>query len=56
MAAAAIDSSYRYLKEKRTMIDNPTPVFADMHTMMGFPDVWDFDARWARTKTDEAAE
>jgi len=56
VAAAAIDSSYRYLKEKRTLIDSPTPVYADMHTMMGFPAVWDFDARWARTKTDEAAE
>jgi 2,3-dimethylmalate lyase len=56
VAAAAIDSSYRHLKEKRSMIDNPTPVYADMHSLMGFPEVWDFDKRWARNKTDEAAE
>ena len=56
VAAAAIDSSYRHLKEKRSMIYNPTPVYADMHSLMGFPEVWDFDKRWARNKTDEAAE
>jgi 2-methylisocitrate lyase-like PEP mutase family enzyme len=55
-AAAALDSTYRYLKDKRTMIDNPQPVYADMHTLMGFPDVWDFDKRWARKENKEAAE
>ncbi len=57
VAAAAIDASYRFLKDRRTLIDSPTPVWEDMHTLMGFPDVWDFDKRWAEEDaTDEAAE
>lgn len=57
VAAAAIDASYRFLKDHRTLIDSPTPVWEDMHTLMGFPDVWDFDKRWAEEDaTDEAAE
>ncbi len=51
VAAAAIDASFRYLKDKKTLIDSPTPVWEDMHTLMGFPDVWAFDKQWA----DEAA-
>ena len=47
VAAAAIDASFRYLKDKKTLIDSPTPVWKDMHTLMGFPDVWAFDERWA---------
>jgi 2-methylisocitrate lyase-like PEP mutase family enzyme len=47
VATAAIDASYRYLKDKKTLIDSPTPVWKDMHTLMGFPDVWAFDERWA---------
>lgn len=57
VAAAAIDASYRFLKDHRTLIDSPTPVWEDMHTLMGFPDVWDFDKRWAEEDAnDEAAE
>lgn len=57
VAAAAIDASYRFLKDHRTLIDSPTPVWEDMHTLMGFPEVWDFDKRWADEEaTDEAAE
>jgi len=57
VAAAAINASYRFLKDHRTLIDSPTPVWEDMHTLMGFPDVWDFDKRWAEEDaTDEAAE
>ncbi len=55
-AAAALDATYRYLKDNRTMIDNPTPVYEDMHTLMGFPDVWDFDKRWAVEENKDAAE
>jgi 2-methylisocitrate lyase-like PEP mutase family enzyme len=47
VAAAAIDASFRYLKDKKTLIDSPTPVWEDMHTLMGFPDVWAFDKQWA---------
>ncbi len=56
-AAAAIDASYRYLKDNKTLIDSPTPFWSDMHTLMGFPEVWDFDKRWAdEDAADEAAE
>ena len=53
VAAAAIDASFRYLKDKKTLIDSPTPVWEDMHTLMGFPEVWAFDKQWA---DEDAAE
>jgi 2-methylisocitrate lyase-like PEP mutase family enzyme len=53
VAAAAIDASFRYLKDKKTLIDSPTPVLEDMHTLMGFPEVWAFDKQWA---DEDAAE
>jgi len=53
VAAAAMDASFRYLKDNKTLIDSPTPVWEDMHTLMGFPDVWAFDERWAK---EDAAE
>ncbi len=52
-AAGAVDAAYQHLKTAGTAIGTPTPVYEDMHELMGFPEVWAFEQRWRR---DEAAE
>ena len=52
-AAGAVDAAYQHLKTARTAIGTPTPVYQNMHELMGFPEVWAFEERWRR---DEAAE
>ena len=46
-AAAAIDGAYRHLKEQQTTEELPVPYYRDMHSVMGFPEVWEFEKRWA---------
>jgi 2-methylisocitrate lyase-like PEP mutase family enzyme len=47
-AAAVFDTAYRHLQQKRTQIGMPVPLYPSpqMHELMGFPEIWDFERRW----------
>jgi 2-methylisocitrate lyase-like PEP mutase family enzyme len=47
-ATAALDQAYTHLKSERSQqgLDLPLYKSNDMHELMGFPAVWDFDKRW----------
>ena len=47
VAAEAMRLSWAHLKDKGTSIDVAVPQYRDMHELMGFADVWDFEKRWA---------
>ena len=51
-ACFAIEKAFSYLKEKQTLEDSPVPAFTmqQMHELVGFPDVWDFEKRHVETK------
>ena len=54
-AAEAMRQAYAYLLEHGSTLGSPVPALkleGGMHTLMGFPDVWAFEERWAA----EAAE
>jgi len=55
VAAAALESAYRSLLKDGTSaaIDTPMIGLTDMHKLMGFEEVWEFERKWAR---GEAAE
>lgn len=44
-ATDALTQAYRQLRSSGTSDDSRS--IADMHTLMGFDEVWEFDARWA---------
>ena len=48
-AAAALRGAYRYLYANGSSTGLDVPLFriVDMHRLMGFDDVWEFDRRWA---------
>jgi len=48
-AAAAMQRAYRYLYGTGSSIGLDVPLYGieDMHRLMGFDDVWEFDKRWA---------
>jgi 2-methylisocitrate lyase-like PEP mutase family enzyme len=49
--AAALERSYAHLREHGDTNSLPASViygFGEMNKLMGFPEVWDFDRRWAR--------
>ena len=46
-AVEAMRLAWSHLKDKGTSIDVGTPQYRDMHDLMGFPEVWDFEKRWA---------
>ncbi|MGQ0510753.1 MAG: isocitrate lyase/PEP mutase family protein, partial [Betaproteobacteria bacterium] len=54
MAAAchAIEKSFSYLKEKQTLENCPVPAYdmKQLHELVGFQDVWDFERRHVETK------
>jgi 2-methylisocitrate lyase-like PEP mutase family enzyme len=57
--AAALERSYAHLLQHGDTNGLPGGVihdFAKMNELMGFPEVWDFDKRWARPATKQAAE
>jgi 2-methylisocitrate lyase-like PEP mutase family enzyme len=57
--AAALERSYAHLLRHGDTNGLPEGVihdFAKMNELMGFPEVWDFDKRWARPETKQAAE
>ncbi|MCP5150087.1 MAG: isocitrate lyase/PEP mutase family protein [Chromatiales bacterium] len=48
-ASAALDAIYRHLRDTGSSLGTEVPLYpiSDMHTLMGFQDVWAFDQRWA---------
>lgn len=51
-ACAAIEKSFSYLKEKQTLAGCPVPAYdmKQLHELVGFQDVWDFEKRHVETK------
>ena len=49
VACAAMEANYRYLKENGSTVGSPVPAYtmAQLHELMGFPDVWEFEKRYA---------
>jgi len=54
MAAAcfAIEKSFSHLKEKQTLENCPVPAYdmKQLHELVGFPDVWEFERKHVETK------
>lgn len=48
-AAAALKSSYQHIKDTGSTLGSKTPLLPipELHDLMGFEDVWEFDKRWA---------
>jgi hypothetical protein len=46
---AALDANYNYLKSHGSTEGSPTPAYtmAQLHDLMGFPEVWAFEKRFA---------
>ena len=51
-ACAALEKAFSYLKEKQTLEGSPVPAFdmKQLHELVGFQDVWDFERRHVETK------
>ena len=47
VAAEAMRQSFAHLKDSGTSVGDPLPQYQDIHGLMGFPEVWDFEKRWA---------
>ena len=49
VVCAALDANYRYLKGHGSTDGSPTPAYtmAQLHELTGFPDVWEFEKRFA---------
>ena len=47
VAAEAMRQAWSHLKDKGTSNGVAAPQYRDMHELMGFADVWDFEKRWA---------
>jgi len=47
VAAEAMRLAWAHLKDKGSSNGVAVPQYRDMHALMGFPDVWDFEKRWA---------
>jgi 2-methylisocitrate lyase-like PEP mutase family enzyme len=47
VAAEAMRQSFAHLKDSGTSVGDPLPQYRDIHGLMGFPEVWDFEKRWA---------
>jgi 2-methylisocitrate lyase-like PEP mutase family enzyme len=49
VVCAALDANYRYLKAHGSTEGSPTPAYTmeQLHDLTGFPDVWDFEKRFA---------
>ncbi|MEW6124366.1 MAG: isocitrate lyase/PEP mutase family protein [Pseudomonadota bacterium] len=57
--AAALEASYAHLLihgDTNSLSADVIYDFGKMNELMGFPEVWDFDRRWARPEQDAAAE
>lgn len=51
VVCAALDANYRYLKGHGSTDGSPTPAYtmAQLHDLMGFPEVWAFEKRFAES-------
>ena len=51
VACAALDANYQYLKSHGSTDGSPTPAYtmAQLHDLMGFPEVWAFEKRFAES-------
>lgn len=51
-ACAALEASYQYLLEHGSTAGSPVPAYdmQQLHTLVGFPDVWAFERRHVETK------
>ena len=51
VVCAALEASYRHLKSAGSTDGSPAPAYtmAQLHELMGFPDVWEFEKRFAET-------
>ncbi len=47
VAAEAMREAWAYLRQKGTSAGIEVPQYRGMHELMGFPEVWDFEKRWA---------
>ena len=49
VVCAALDANYQYLKGHGSPEGSPTPAYtiAQLHELMGFPEVWAFEKRFA---------
>ena len=49
VVCAALESSYGHLKKKGSTEGSPTPAYtmAQLHDLTGFPEVWEFEKRFA---------
>jgi 2-methylisocitrate lyase-like PEP mutase family enzyme len=48
VAAEAMRQAWEFLKDKGTSSGVAVPQYRDMHELMGFSDVWDFEKKWAQ--------
>jgi 2-methylisocitrate lyase-like PEP mutase family enzyme len=51
-ACFAIEEAFSYLKEKQTLENSPVPAFdmKQLHELVGFQDVWEFERKHVETK------
>jgi len=51
-ACLAIEKTFSYLKEKQTLENCPLPAYGmkQLHELVGFPEVWEFERRHVETK------
>ena len=51
-ACAALEASYQYLLKHGSTAGSPVPAYdmQQLHTLVGFPDVWEFEKRHVETK------
>jgi 2-methylisocitrate lyase-like PEP mutase family enzyme len=51
-ACHALEKAYSYVKEKQTLQGSPVPAYdmKQLHELVGFQDVWDFEKRHVETK------
>ena len=51
VVCAALEASYRHLKSVGSTDGSPAPAYtmAQLHELMGFPEVWEFEKRFAET-------
>jgi oligoribonuclease NrnB/cAMP/cGMP phosphodiesterase (DHH superfamily) len=49
---AALEGSYAYLKKHQTLEGSPVPTYSmkQLHELVGFQDVWDFEKRHVEVK------
>ena len=48
VAAEAMRQAWDFLKDKGTSSGVAVPQYRDMHALMGFSEVWDFEKKWAQ--------